>query len=60
MCRPGSRTEINASGGAEAGLARIETLKASSSSSEAPKAPTIEMPKASRGELGGGVPSPAD
>ena len=31
----------------EAGLARIETLKASSS--EAPKVPRIEMPKASRG-----------
>ena len=47
-------------GGAEAGLARIEMLKASSS--EAPNAPRIEMPKTSRGEGNGeGVsPSAAD
>ena len=42
-------------GGTEAGLARIETLKASSS--EAPTAPRIEIPKASRGRgMGRGVP----
>ena len=63
--RSGSRPEM-LGGGAEAGLAWIETLKASSSealktlSSETPKAPRIEMPKAWRGrEMGRGCPLPS-